>query len=505
MTTESKPLEALFRPALVLMTGRMIGFVVAFAIPMVLARVFDQTDFGTYKQLFLIFGTLFGIAQLGMAESLYYFLPSRAEDAGRFVFNTILTAAVLGTASLLGLWLFRAELAGLMNNPAITDLVIPVGLYLLFMLMAVVLEIVMTIRRQFTAASSTYALTDMARAVFYLAPVMLVADLRALMLGAVVFALARFIATVVYVRREFAGELRPERRAFGEQARYALPFGLAGVIEVAQGNFHLYAVSHAFDAATFAIYAVGCLQIPLTDFLVTSTGNVMMVNMRERLLEGDLSGALAVWLDGNRKLALVFFPLVAGMLVMAQPFIIMLFTDTYAASVPIFMVWTLGMLLAAVLTDSALRVFALTRFLIIQNLVRLALVVGFLHVFLDAFGLIGAVAVTLLADAVVKVMALERLRRALDVSLSRLLPWRALASTAALSALAALPALGIVQTLNAPPFFVLAVAGPVFLFVYVLGVRHFGPLSGDERAQFNAWLQKPFERLRRATRSVAEH
>lgn len=497
-TPPTKPLEALFRPALVLMSGRLVGFVVAFAIPMVLARVFDQTDFGTYKQLFLIFGTLFGVVQMGMAESLYYFLPSRSESSGRFVFNTLVTLGTLGLGSLLGLWLFRNELAATMNNPVLAELIMPVGLYLLFMLMAVVLEIIMTIRRQFVAASISYALTDVARALFYLTPVLFLADLRVLMLGALVFAFARLAATAVYVGREFGGELRPDRQAFAEQARYAVSFGIAAIIGTAQTTFHLYAVSNAFDAATFAIYAVGCLQIPLSDFLMTSTSNVMMVNMRERLLAGDLEGAVAVWLDGNRKLALIFFPMVTGLLVMAHPFIVLLFTDTYADSVPIFMVWTLGMLLVAILTDSALRVFALTRFLIFQNLVALGLVALLLQWFLAQFGLVGAVMVTLVAASVVKVMALERVRRALEVELARLLPWKSLAVTALLSALAAAPAWAVVATLDAPELVVLAVAGPVYVLAYYFLLRHFGPLERGEKEQLGRWVNKPFDWLRGA-------
>ena len=495
----SKPLEALFRPALVLMTGRTLGFIVAFAIPMVLARLFDQNDFGTYKQVFLIFATLYGVAQMGMAESLYYFLPSQPENAGRFVMNTLLALATLGLGSLLGLWLFRNELAILMNNPALADLILPVGLYLLFMLVAVVLEILMTIRRQYAAASISYAVTDMARAMFYILPVLWLADLRVLMLGAVVFALARLAATLVYVGREFGPELRPDRQAFAVQLRYAATFGFAAIIGTAQTTYHLFAVSNAFDAATFAIYAVGCLQIPLSDFLMTSTSNVMMVNMRERVLAGDLEGAVAVWLDGNRKLALIFFPMVAGLLVMAHPFIVFLFTDSYAASVPIFMVWSLSMILVAVLTDSALRVFALNRFLVFQNLVALAVVVGLLHWFMAKFGLMGAVMVTLLAAVIVKALALARVRHALQVDLGQLLPWAALATTALLAALAAIPAWLIVNTLDAPNLALLALAGPTYVLVYYLLLRRFGPLAKDEKAQLSAWVNRPFLWLRRVT------
>ena len=40
-------MDSTLKPAAVLMTGRLAGTVVAFAIPVVLARVLDQASFGT--------------------------------------------------------------------------------------------------------------------------------------------------------------------------------------------------------------------------------------------------------------------------------------------------------------------------------------------------------------------------------------------------------------------------------------------------------------------------
>ncbi|MGV3592757.1 MAG: hypothetical protein ACO1PZ_13805, partial [Gammaproteobacteria bacterium] len=85
-----RPTEAIFGPALVLMSGRALGFVAGFVVPLVLARAFGQAEFGTYKQLFLLYGTLFAVAQVGMAESLYYFLPSETERKGNYVVNVLL-------------------------------------------------------------------------------------------------------------------------------------------------------------------------------------------------------------------------------------------------------------------------------------------------------------------------------------------------------------------------------------------------------------------------------
>ena len=92
------------RPAFLLVVGRSIGLAASFAIGIVLARLFEPAVFGTYKQFFLVYATLYGVLQLGMAESLYYFVPRQSEHTGPYVANAMamLTAAgLLGTALLL--------------------------------------------------------------------------------------------------------------------------------------------------------------------------------------------------------------------------------------------------------------------------------------------------------------------------------------------------------------------------------------------------------------------
>ena len=63
-------MESTFRPVLWLMSGRAFGQAAAFLIPVVLVRLFDAELFGSYKRLFLLYATLYGIAQLGLSESL---------------------------------------------------------------------------------------------------------------------------------------------------------------------------------------------------------------------------------------------------------------------------------------------------------------------------------------------------------------------------------------------------------------------------------------------------
>src|SRR5262249_22469111 len=148
-----QPGKSMFKPTLVLMSGRMTSFVATFFIPVVLVRTFTPSEFGTYKQIFLVYGTLYGLAQLGMAESLFYFLPRSPEKSGRYVLNAIL---MLVFAGLLCLGLLAKEswrIGTLLSNSDLGQFIPLTGVYLLLMIASATLEIVMISRKQYSVAA----------------------------------------------------------------------------------------------------------------------------------------------------------------------------------------------------------------------------------------------------------------------------------------------------------------------------------------------------------------
>src|SRR5687767_15318064 len=119
------------RPALLPVVGRSVGLAASFAIGIVLARLFDPAVFGTYKQFFLVYATLYGLVQLGMAESLYYFVPRQAGQTGRYVANAMLTLGIVGSLCLVLLYAGRFVIAGWFNNADLAPLLPLLGLFLL--------------------------------------------------------------------------------------------------------------------------------------------------------------------------------------------------------------------------------------------------------------------------------------------------------------------------------------------------------------------------------------
>lgn len=487
-------MESVFRPAILLLAGRSLGFAAAFAMPVFLARVFTVQEFGTYKQVFLVYATLFAIAQMGMAESLYYFMPANPSRSGQYAANTLAVLGVCGIACLLLVCLAQNPIGSLFNNPVLPRELPLAGTYLAFSLAAIMLEITMTAHKRFRAAAGTYAVSEILRVGFFLVPVAIFGGLEALLWGAVAFASVRFGTTVVYLREYFGSALRPGWRALGEQLAYALPFAMAVTVEVAQGSLHLYAVAHYFSPTLFAVYAVGCLQIPFVDLMMTSTSNVMMVRMQELRSSGRGEELITVWLDTIVKLSLVFLPMAAALLIVSDRLITVLYTSRYAGSVPVFMVGISAIVLTGIMTDSVLRVFAQTRYLVALNLIRLAVVAGTILFLMRAIGITGAIVATVLATLVFKVLGLMRIKRLLNCSLGQLLPWKALVRIVVITGAAVLPALLLRFTLarsGVNAIIVLVGTSAAFGAAYLLLFYLYAPLSRTEKAALTRWAYRP--------------
>lgn len=461
--------DSTFRPTLLLMCGRMAAFAGTFFIPVVLARVFDQAEFGTYKQLQLVFMTLYLMVPMGMAESLFYFVPRNRERAGTYAANSMLFLAVVGLGVLLLMRAGAVRMAGLLNNPDLVAYTGLLGTFLLLSLVAAPLEMVMISRSRYGWAAGVYAGSDLVRAAALVAAALVWHRVDAVFIGAVVVAALRLCATLAWMLHEFGGGLRPDVAALREQLAYAIPFGVAALLEILQSNFHQFAVSHHFDAAAFAVYTVGVLQIPLVDFVAGPACNVMMVRMGEAAGRQDMASVRALWHETTRRLAGVFLPLVGLLLVVARDLIVFLFTARYAASAPVFRAWCLTIVLAVLQTDGVLRAFAQTRLLVQLSAFRLLLVVLLIGPFLARFDFVGAALATVLASAAAKLGGLARMQRLMGVGLSGLLPWRGLAGTLAAAAAAACVAFAVRAHLpETAPVVLLVTSGAAYAATYVV-------------------------------------
>ncbi|MFN7133343.1 MAG: lipopolysaccharide biosynthesis protein, partial [Myxococcales bacterium] len=423
-----------------LVLARFFTAVLTVCIPLVLARRMALAEYGTYKQLFLVAQTLYFVLSFGLPQSLYFFVP-RASHPRTFFGQTMLAMTGAGLLTVALIVAGAGPLAGWFNNPELAGHRLPLALYVLGLIGSYPLEIGLTAQGRMRTAALTYLASDFTRCAAMILPVLAGFGLAGMMWAIAAHALVRFAATWWLLCR---GEGPLITRAHvGEQLRYAAPFAAAVLLSCAQSYGHQFAVSAAVSPELFAIYAVGCFQLPLVDLLYSPVSEVLMVRLGEDEREGRADRGAAAFREAVAMLAFAFFPLAAFLFAAAPEFIAALFGERFLEAVPLFRVGVVGIVLAVLPVDGALRGRNQTRQIFLAYLVKGLCTVPLVIVGVRQFGMLGGIGSWAIAECIGTLAMMARLPKALSSGgvvpgWSALLPWRELGKATLAAAAAGL-------------------------------------------------------------------
>ncbi|MGZ6143619.1 MAG: oligosaccharide flippase family protein [Myxococcales bacterium] len=450
-----------------LMLGRGGATVLGFALPLILTRLLPQAEFGTYKQVWLVVTTACFMLQLGLSQSLYYFIPRRDGRERIWLTQTTISLTIFGALAAVGMYAARFLVARQFGNPELATFGLPMALIALFMIAASPLEIQLTAEGRVRTAGWVIFLSDAFRVIASVVPLLLGLGLHGFFWAYVLHAFARFAVQTFFFLRH--GKPEVSWPLWKEQLAYALPFGAAILLDIPQKTFHQWAVGWSVDAAAFAIYAQGCFQLPIVNLLYSPISDILQVRLAQ---PGSREHRVHLFHDANLRLAAVFFPFTAGMVAAASLFVPALFTHTYDASVPIFRVAILMTPFASLPLDGTLRALGETRYLFRVFFWRLLVTVPAVLVGLHAFGTIGAITGHAIAESAMRVVMLDKTRRLLEASWREVLPWGQLSVIGAASLVACAPAILVARHSAAGPrpFLALCVAGLSYLAVYLAAI-----------------------------------
>ena len=269
-------------------------------------RVLSLAEYGTYYQLFLIATTLYYVLPFGVVQSLYYFLP-RAEEKRPWLGQTLLFMSAAGVVAAGLVWALLGPVARHFDNPALLEHRGTLALYTAFLLGSFPLEISLTSQGKTKQSALVYLVSDAVRAAAMVVPCLLGFGLHGMMWAVVGFTFLRYAATWVVAPRGSTGPL-VRAGLLREQLVYAAPFGAAMALAIPQQNAHLYMVAGVVSPALYALYRVGCFQLPVVDLLYTPTSEVLMVRLGELEKQGRLEEGVEAFREAAGKLAFLFLP-----------------------------------------------------------------------------------------------------------------------------------------------------------------------------------------------------
>jgi O-antigen/teichoic acid export membrane protein len=473
-----------------LIAARLASACITLFIPLVLARVLPQAEYGTYKLLFLVALTSSAVLPMGVAQSLYFFVP-RAEAPRVWLGQTFAFMLGMGMLGGVALWAAGPFLARVLSTPGLLDHRGELALYTAFLVAASPLETGITSQGRTRLAGLSYLVFDGLRAAAMVLPVLLGGGrLHALMAAMVAWAAVRLAVAWGFVLSTGRGALG-DRALFRRQLAYALPFGVAIAFAIPQQYAHQFIVAHAVGPALFAVYAVACFELPFVELFYTPTSEVLMVQLGELERHGHLEEGVAAFREAVARLALLLLPPIAFVWAVAPAFITTLFGARFADAAPIFRVCLAVMPLGVLPLDATLRARGETGHILRSYLLKAAISIPMAWWLVHRFGLVGAAASYVVAEVSGRAFLGWRVPRALatagrPVRARELVPWRRLSRAVAVSAALALVGAGVLRlaaaleaTGTASP---LQRALPLAAAAAVFGVLHLGQLLASGAA-----------------------
>lgn len=480
---EAKP-ASINKQALTLIFGKGLASSFTFLIPIVLARHLAPAEYGTYKQIFLIYASLFTVLPFGIIQSLYYFVPKEPERMKTYLVQAFVFLQGSGLIALLFLAFFGETISRHLSNPNLAPYLFQMGMFIFLMLSSAYFEALLISSQRIGRAALLGFASEATKTASMLVPLLLTGRLSDLMWGMNLFAFCRFCFVFVYVFRSDSLSWRDiQWPAFRKQMAYSIPFGLAVILQVSQDQFHQYVVAYSYSAAVFAVYSVGMFQLPIVELIYTPMSQLLIVRMAALRQRSTREEIISLWFDITKKLAMVFFPVFVFLQLMAPELITLLFTPTYLASVPLFRVALLSLLTAIILTEGVLRAYAETHFILKTTFMKLALTLILIFPFLSWFGLSGGVITLIAVLATAKTLMLWKVSRLIPLSVADLLPWRDLFSIAFFSALCGIPVLFVKSFEIASPLLLLGVSAAVFTLCYLVFLFTSHLITFDEKRE----------------------
>jgi O-antigen/teichoic acid export membrane protein len=488
--------RALADQAIFLTLGQFIAYAGNLIVGVILVRMVNAADYGTFLQVNLVFSMAVSILIFGLPASLFYFIPQRqADDVKRFVVQHLVILLLIGTTAAGFLYASGPYLAMFMNNSRIEGLI---GYIILLLVLGILNEAVEPTLISINKANMVAGLNI----AFVGCHLLLIPALLWMGYGLEGIFMAmgglqglKLLALCIYLLR-LPGPVLPILRIkeVVEQVRYSLPLGSARVLSNARPKVDQFMISYWYTPDLFGIYARGAFTLPVTSMVVGNVSNVLLPRLVELAKANRIDEVFGLWQGAMKKVSLITLPLFVFFLLFAHEFIVLLFTEAYRDSAVIFAIYLCSIPLEVFVFGHLHQAFGRTKYIFISNLLGLPSAILLNILFHALFGFTGPAVALVVTKFLTMGFHLAVIRNYFAVSFSKVFPWAYQGKLLGLCFIAG----GLVYPMKwtaVPGVVVLAVSAALFALSYIWIIERFGYLSPDVIEMVKSRM--PFPRVKK--------
>jgi len=362
----------------------------------VLARVLTQHDLATYRQTFLAYDFAAPILTLGLPSALFFFLPRKIGQARQLLIENLLLLFIMAAIFSIFLLCGGTHLLALrFNNPDLANTLPLLVLYPLFILPASAISACLVTQNNISTLVVYNTATKLLLVTLLIVVAFKTSDPRNLVLTNVAVAAADLGIACWLMLRSCPGRITlPRFKGMRDMALYSIPLGLAGMLGTLMLQLDKVIVSALCPPEDFIVYSNGAIEVPLIGIVTSSIAKVLLADMSKACGEGRNEQALRDFRLAASRSASILFPAAVFLFMAADPFIVTLYSDKYAASALPFRIFLIALPLRIVYYGTALMAIGKTRAILFRSIFDLIINAILSVIFVKFFGPIGAAIAT---------------------------------------------------------------------------------------------------------------
>lgn len=328
--------------SLIIFVSKLTEYGFRLILPYFLVRLMTIADFGAYRQFFLLEAYIAVLFQFGVSQSLYYFIPRDERNAGAYLINSLALNCLVFAVAFTGIGLVRQPLSAWLNMAILDNAFWHLAIYTMILMLTASCNCYLIAVQKIKASAVLTILGQLVTSLVAVAAAFYWKDLPRIILAIIAArALVLFImlAFIQFRLRGFRAE--SYLKDIWIQVRYGVVLGFAGTAVALQTKLHHIFISRYYGLEPYAIYSVGCTEIPLMSLFSQSVALVALGKFALLEKEGDWDGIRQLWTRILTSMYAVAIPVIILLLAVSEPLIRFMFTDTYIEALPIFRINTL--------------------------------------------------------------------------------------------------------------------------------------------------------------------
>lgn len=414
-----------------LVLANLISFSFAIISSAILSRMLIKSEYGSYKQVIYIYSTLLTVFTLGLPRAYSYFLARIPIEQGQSVVKKINGIfIILGLSFSLCLLLFAPQIAGLLKNESLTELLRWFSPTPLLLLPIMGIESIMATYNKARFATIYIVLSRIFTLVCVVVPVLIYKDAKSAVIGFVMASALSCVVGLTIERRPFKnikkikGEL-PLKEVF----RYSIPLLFASIWGILTQSSPQFFISRWYGTSVFADFSNGFIELPFASMIISAVATVLIpafsrlcVSVESRI--ENIDEILRLWNSSFIKSAKIIYPIAIFCCFFASPIMIFLYGDSYIGSTIYFQIITGVNLNRVIQYGPILMALNKTKVYSYLQLTCAVMVIGMSLVYVTFFNLpaYGLAVIYTFSIIVLILLQLMVLAKALEVKISQLIP-----------------------------------------------------------------------------------